>query len=358
MTSVAIEGLTVEASGRLLLDAVTFSVADGQVAAVVGSSGAGKTSLLRAIAGLQPVAAGTVRFDGLDVTRLPPAERDVGLAAQHPALYPHRSVRRNIAFPLELRHAHIDEIRARVGAEARAAHIERLLECSPQRLSAGEAHLVQVVRAMVKQPRVLLLDEPFAHLDRPRADLLRRELALIQRGFAVTTVVALNRPADAMALGDLLVVLEAGRVTQVGAPLDVYEHPYTAAAAWSTGDAEVIEVRVERDGIGSWLVCDGIRLRAWPPGLRSHGGRRLQMIVRPEWWQIDARGTMVAEVLTVERFGGRTALECRVGDTRIAVDAGATSEAAARSARPGDRVGLRLARYVLIDPRSGFRLDI
>ena len=138
---------------------------------------------------------------------------------QQPVLFP-KTVQRNIAFPLEVDHQPADEIRKRVGAEARALHIEMLLRRRPRQLSAGEAQAVQIARALVKQPAVLLLDEPFARVDAHQTAQLRREVMLIQRGFGVTTVLAANEPADAMTMGDRIAVIEDGRLVQCDAPLD------------------------------------------------------------------------------------------------------------------------------------------
>ncbi len=355
MTAVELDGVIVRKDGTDVLRSVDLTVEPGSVLGIVGSSGSGKTTMLRAIAGLDPVVAGAVRIGGVDVTSVPPAERGVSFVFQYPALYPKRSVGRNISFPLEVRHDPIDEIRERVGAEARALHIESLLRMSPEELSAGEAQMVQIARALVRGPDVLLLDEPFAHIDGVRAAQIRRELSLIQRGFGVTTVIATNDALDAMTVADRLAVIERGRVTQIGTPLDVYDHPRTAAAALLTGDADVIEVEVEVDQDGSWLVHPGFRIRAWAPAVRRHAGRRLQLIVRPEWWHDDDHGPIHATVERVRRLGTVTSLWCRVGDRPMTVTLAGSGHGRLRD---GDRIRLRLERYVLLDPLDGYELDL
>ncbi len=359
VTPIELEGVTVRKGGTDVLRGVDLTIEPGDVLGIVGSSGSGKTTLLRAIAGLDPVTDGWVRIGCLDVTTAPPAERGVAFVFQQPALYPKRSVGRNISFPLEVRHDPLDEIRQRVGAEARALHIESLLQMSPRALSAGEAQLVQIARAMVRAPDVLLLDEPFAHLDDGRASLIRRELSLIQRGFGVTTVIATNDALDAMAFSDRLAVIERGRITQIGAPLDIYEHPLTASAALMTGDADVIEIQVQTDVEGAWLVHPGFRIRAWAPALRRHAGRRLQLVVRPEWWHVDERGHIRATIDRVQRLGTATSLWCRVGGRPMTVKlAGSAYGSGPGRLREGDTIGLRLERYVLLDPIDGFELDL
>ncbi len=327
----------------------------GKVLGLVGPSGSGKTSVLRAIAGLDRVAPGAVLFDGSDVTRTETSARNVAMVFQTPALLRHRTVRGNIAFPLEVRHEAIEEIRARVGAEARALHIEGLLSRSAKKLSAGEAHAVQVARAMVRNPAVLLLDEPFANLDHDLTTILRREIMLLQRGFGVTTVLATNDPYDAMAMADRLAVIERGRITQVGRPLDVYARPRSVAAATVTGDADVMEVRVETDDLGAWLVHPAFRLRAWQPALRRHGGRRLQMIVRPEWWQLDDHGPVTVAVGRVHGWGSTMLLWCHADGQLLTVKLPSPQP---RAVEVGDTLRLRLDQYVLIDPADGFELDL
>jgi len=351
MTTIEIDGLTVRKQASVVLHDVSVCVGSGRVLALLGSSGSGKTTLLRALAGLDRVESGTVAFGDRDVTHAEPGDRNVALVFQEPVLFPKRNVRRNISFPLEIDHQPADEISKRVGAEARALHIESLLRRRPEQLSAGEAQAVQVARALVKQPAVLLLDEPFAQVDAHQTATLRREVMLIQRGFGVTTVVAANEPADAMLMGDEIAVLDDGRLVQVDEPLAVYEQPRTVSAALLTGAADVIEVGVTGDGSGSWLNREGLRVRAWSPALEPYRGRRLQMVVRPEWWELDPNGVIEAEVVRVGITGPVTSLWCTVGGRPMTVT---MREPAAVDV--GDRLRLRLARFVLIDPLTGQRI--
>jgi len=353
MTSIELDGITVGQRDSERLRDVSVEVASGAVLAVLGSSGSGKTTLLRAVAGLDRVERGTVRFDGRDVTHDEPRDRHVAVVFQHPVLFPKRSVRRNIAFPLEIDRQPADEILQRVGAEARALHIEALLRRRPTTLSSGEAQAVQIARALVKQPAVLLLDEPFAHVDAHQTMQFRREVTLIQRGFGVTTIMAANESDDAMTMADRVAVLEAGRLVQVAAPLDVYETPRTVDAALLTGAADVFEVTVEGAVEGSWLAGAGMRIRAWAPALVAHHGRRLQMVVRPEWWQLDPSGRIDAVVVRVERLGPHVVLSCLVDGRPMTAKLDRPGAVVA-----GDRVRLRLDRSVLIDPRDGFRIDL
>jgi len=352
MTTIEIDGLTVRKQANVVLHDVRMRVESGRVLALLGSSGSGKTTLLRALAGLDRVESGTVTFGDRDVTAAEPGDRNVAFVFQQPVLFPKRNVRRNISFPLEIDHQPVDEIRKRVGAEARALHIETLLRRQPKQLSAGEAQAVQIARALVKQPAVLLLDEPFARVDAHQTVQLRREVMLIQRGFGVTTVIAANEPADAMSMGDDIAVIEDGRLVQCDVPLAVYGRPRTVNAALLTGAADVIEVEVTGGGSGSWLVRPGLRVRSWSPALEPYRGRGLQMVVRPEWWQLDPNGLIVADVVRVDRAGPATSLWCTVGGRPMTV-----TLTAGALVGVGDRITLRLGQFVLVDPRTGERID-
>lgn len=355
MAHVRTSGLTIEHGGDPVLDTADIEIRDGQIAVVVGASGAGKTTLLRALAGLDHPARGTIWFDDLDVTDAPPAERNVAMAFQTPALYPRRNVSRNISFPLEVRHEAAEQIRARVNAEARSLHIDDLLRSRVDQLSAGEAHIVQIARALVRNPALLLLDEPFAGLDPERADQIRREILLIQRGFGVTTLLSTNDPREAMAVADVLIVLERGRIVQNAPPMEIYEQPDTATAALMTGEADVLDVRVTVDSDGAWLVGDGFRLRAWQPALRRHGHRRLQLVVRPDWWMVDDRGTIEVTIQHVLRVGNTFHLSVAGGEQRWGLKLAASR---IDSPNPGDTIRLRLDRSVLLDPLDGRRLSL
>ncbi len=355
MASVELAGVTVHKDGIEVVRAIDLFVDDGSVLAVLGATGSGKTTLLRAIAGLDPLSAGQIRFDGSLMNDVPTAQRDVAFAFQRPALLPHRTARRNIAMPLELRGDPIDQIRDRVGAEARAMHIESLLHRRPDQLSLGEAHAVQMARALVKQPRVLLLDEPFASIDPEWRSVLRRELMIIQRGFDVTTVVALNEPSDALAIADRVAIIEDGALVQIGSADDVYNRPRTVAAAHLIGPADALTVRIETDTDGAWITAPGMRIRAWQPELRAHDGRAFWMVVRPTWWELDPNGTVAATVESSVILFDDATIRCQIGSSTVSV---ATTRSIGGSMTAGDPIRLRLARYRLIDPTNGIALDL
>jgi len=352
MAAVSLIDLSVVLGRQAILDGITLEIADGAFVAVVGPSGTGKSTLLRTIAGLTPADDGTILFDGVDVTRVEPAERDIGMVFQTPALLPNRNVRRNVEFPLELRKETADAIHARVSAEVRAMHIEHLLRRKPAHLSRGEEQLVQIARTMVRSPRVLLLDEPFAPLDAHLRSRMRAEIQLLQRGYDVTTLMATNDPTDAMALASTIVVLDGtpARVVQLGTPGDLHAEPATLDVAMATGVLWTIPVRVERDGGGYWLVHDGaVRLRSWTPALEPHVGGTVTLGVRPTDFVRDDRGEATARLRRVVP-GADAALLCSWGDRMV------TGSGSADSEEIGRQIRLRVVRSVIFDAVDGRRI--
>jgi ABC-type sugar transport system ATPase subunit len=356
MLDVTLDAASVRHGSTLVLDHATLRVDAGELAVVLGGSGAGKTTLLRAVAGLDDLVSGTIHIGGRDMSGVPPGERNVSLTFQQPVLFPRRNVARNIGFPLELRKATADEIAERVDVEARLLKIDQLLRRHVDELSLGEAQMVQLARSLVRAPSVLLLDEPFAALDGELADVLRREMTLMQRAFGVTMLMATNDPHGMLFVADTVVVLERGTVVQQGPPREVYERPDTAASAMLTGEAALLPVDVEVDADGAWLVHRSFRFRAWAPGLRRHAGRRVQLVTRPEWWAVDPHGVIGGVVERVSRWQGATTVVCDVNGLHV-VARGAPGEPDWHGVEVGDRVGLRLAHWVLLDPLDGRRID-
>jgi len=313
VASVALESVSVVVEGATLLENVDLNVPDGRLVAVVGPSGSGKSTLLRAIAGLVPLAGGRIRFDDADVTDTAPGGRDVAMVFQEPALLTTRRVRRNIAFPLELRNELREAIRLRVDAEVRALHIERLLDAWPSTLSRGEEQLVQLARSLVRVPRVLLLDEPFSGLDEPRRRSLRSDLAVLQQGYGVTTFIATNDPADVAALATDVAVIDTatsvpgrngpGHIAQVGSIDSVREQPASLDAANALGPTWTLPVRIEADGPDSaWLVAGAdrsFRLRSWSPAVRASAGDSVTLGLRTEHATVRSTGAHAARVVRV-----------------------------------------------------------
>lgn len=352
MAAVALDRVSVVTDGLRRLDEVSLVVADGSFVGVVGGSGSGKSTLVRTIAGLERVDSGAVRLDGVDVTNASPADRDVSFVFQSPALLGHLSVRRNLAFPLVVRHLGAEEVRKRVDAEARALHIDDLLSRNPNELSQGEQQMVQIARALVRVPRVLLLDEPFASLDDQLRGRMRAEIAMLQAGYEVTTVMTTNDAADVMALTTSVVVLDTGRIVQFDATATVRRSPATMLAAAATGPVSFIDMTVVRDGSAHWLMCEDptggelVRLRAWSPSFAAYAGHQVIVAVRPEDAVITPSGSIAARV---ERR-----LPVPAGVVRCTLAGAAITASVASSAPldPGDPVRLRIDHWVAFDPAT------
>lgn len=352
MAAVSLHDLTVGFGQQVVIANVDVEIADGEIAAVLGPSGAGKSTLLRSVAGLETPTLGRVVIGNADVTTTPTAERNVGFVAQAPSLLPTRSVRGNVEFPLEVRRLTIESIRERVGAEARAVHIEHLLDRDPTTLSRGEQQLVQIARTMVRVPTVLLLDEPFAPLDAQLRERMRREIRMLQAGYGVTTLMATNDPDDAMSMASQLIVLEGtpATVVQVGTPSEVHDEPASLDVASATGSIWQQSVEVEADGDGYWLTAPGaVRLRAWAPALASRVGATVTLGVRTGGLVRHERGEATASLVRIIP-GADGALLCRWGERLVTAVGDATSDDI------DTRITLRVDRPQLFDTDTGARI--
>ncbi|ERN43134.1 ABC-type sugar transport system, ATPase component [Rubidibacter lacunae KORDI 51-2] len=218
------------------IEDISFKVPDGQFWVLVGPSGCGKSTILRAIAGLDPVSEGTVYIGDRSVNRVPARQRDVAMVFQNYALYPHMSVAENLSFGLRMRRvAEPAEIARRVDAVARSLDIAHLLERKPRQLSGGQQQRVALGRAIVRQPQVFLLDEPLSNLDAQLRDETRTELKRLHARIGITTLYVTHDQIEAMTLADSIVVLDRGRIQQIGTPQAVYDRPANRAIATFLG---------------------------------------------------------------------------------------------------------------------------
>lgn len=329
----------------MVLNIDYLEIADGELLVVLGPSGAGKSVLLRVIAGLERPTSGMVQFDGIDITGVDTSDRGIAMVFQGNALYPFLNVRRNVGFPLTVRRTPVEELDARVQAEARVLNIEHLLARRPGELSAGHQQLVQAARALVRVPRVFLMDEPLARLDAHVRVQMRQEMRLLQRGYAVTTVFVTNDQDEAMVMADRLAVIERGRIRQIGKPLDVYRWPDSRFVAGFLGEMAIIPVRVVADTTGFWVRFGEFRLRAWAPALAS--ADVAEVGVRPVDIVDDPDGTEVS--VGSGYFTGDH------GVVRVELAPGGWAEmrTAGPPPPPGTRVRIRLRRLHIFDPRTG-----
>lgn len=339
MAVITLSGVDVVVDGTRLLHGCDFRVEDAEFFALIGRSGSGKTSVIKAISGLVPVTGGAVLFDGDDVTDVPTHRRDLGLVLQGDALFPHHDVRSNIGFPLRIRRRRPDDVAKRVMAEARALGVEDLLERMPGRLSAGQQQLVQIARALVRRPRVLLMDEPLANVDIETKRSLREGIVTLQRGYGVTAIYATNDPAEAMTMADRLAVVDGGRIVQVGSPRDVRAAPIDLHTALLTGAVALLPATVEADAVGPIVAAGDVRLRCWGEAVGRAVGQQVTLGLRPG--DVVAGSDVSGRMATLGIADGRPVSWIETGDVRVMSDT--------LTEDPGSRVAFALAGGLVFD---------
>ena len=268
---------------------ISLAVADKELLALVGPSGCGKTTLLRLIAGLESVEQGGIRFDDQVVTEWPPQARNVAMVFQSPALFPHLTGFENLAFGLKLRGVARGEIAERVSATAEMLGVIHCLQRAPAELSGGERQRIAIGRALVRRPQILLLDEPFSQLDAPLRAQLRAEMLDLRTRLDLTIIYVTHDQAEALAFGERVAVMSAGRLQQVGSPREIYDAPANQFVAGFIGSPAMNMFPgtiAQRDGQlvfigtspGFSLPLDGMRVAAFA----RHQGQRVILGFRPE----------------------------------------------------------------------------
>jgi ABC-type sugar transport system ATPase subunit len=307
MSSIKLDGLTKRFGATPVLHPTTLHIADGEFVVVVGPSGCGKSTLLRLIAGLESPDEGRIRVGGRDVTGMEPAARGIAMVFQSYALYPHLSVHENIAFPLRIAKLPRAEADARVRAVAEMLDLSALLDRRPRALSGGQRQRVSIGRAIVREPGVLLLDEPLSNLDAALRVRMRHELARLHGRLGATMVYVTHDHVEAMTLAERIVVMEAGRIEQVGPPMEVYDRPASLAVARVIGSPAInlLPVTVESvDGEGAALrLPDGGLCRAAARVPAALAGGPATLGIRPEHLQPCEAGPFGGRVELFERLG-------------------------------------------------------
>lgn len=244
MTALRIENAVVRFGSYEALKGISFSVAKGQFITLLGPSGCGKTTLLRSIAGFIPLTAGKIDINGQDMAGVPPERRDTALCFQSYALFPHLSVFENIAFGLRQKRVPKDDLEQRVYASADQVSLKSQLQKLPSELSGGQQQRAALARALTVRPGIILFDEPLSNLDARLRDQVRFEIRQLQKKHGFTAVYVTHDQAEALAMSDLVVVMNAGKIEQIGTPHDVYYHPVNRFVADFVGTANVFPVKV------------------------------------------------------------------------------------------------------------------
>ncbi|MEX0850126.1 MAG: sn-glycerol-3-phosphate ABC transporter ATP-binding protein UgpC [Gaiellaceae bacterium] len=323
MADIELTNVTKEFSGEVrALDDVSLRIADGEFIALVGPSGCGKSTLLRSLAGLEEVTSGTISIGGRDVTDLAPRQRDVAMVFQSYALYPHMSVRQNLGYGLRARRTPKAEIRRRVDDVARMLGLSDMLERRPAQLSGGQRQRVAMGRAIVREPKAFLMDEPLSNLDAKLRVGMRASLSQLHRQLGVTTVYVTHDQVEAMTLGQRVAVMKDGRILQVDAPQRLYEQPRDLFVAGFIGSPAMNLVDATVDG--DEIVFGQFRVRL-DPGRRpaARAGSRVVLGIRPESFE-DAvfasrdLPSIDIEVVVLEELGSDAHVFFHVDAPRIA----------------------------------------
>src|SRR5436853_3839492 len=258
MATVTLDGVRKSFGDREVVHGVSCAVGDGELVVVVGPSGCGKSTLLRMVAGREAVSAGSVAIDGRVVNGVEPKDRDIAMVFQNYALYPHMSVYHNMAYGLRMRRMSRGDIKRRVEHAAGILQLEELLDRKPRQLSGGQRQRVAMGRAIVRDPKVFLFDEPLSNLDAKLRVQMRVEIKRLQQELGTTSLYVTHDQVEAMTLADRLIVMNAGNVDQIGPPLDLYERPATAFVAGFIGSRamNLLAGRLEpgRVAIGDLLI--------------------------------------------------------------------------------------------------------
>ena len=338
-----------------IIHGISFDIADGEFVVLVGPSGCGKSTLLRMLAGLEEITAGEIAVDDKVVNELDSKDRDIAMVFQSYALYPHMTVRENMAFSLKLRNADRALTDQRVGNAARILNLDALLDRYPRELSGGQRQRVAMGRAIVRDPKVFVFDEPLSNLDAKLRVSMRAEIKDLHQRLKTTTVYVTHDQIEAMTLADRIVVMHDGIIEQIGTPLDLFDKPGNLFVAQFIGSPSMnVLTGVLRKSDGrAWVEAQG---QQWPVSAQVAGadGQSVSYGIRPGDISIVASGQgLPAKVIVVEPTGAETELLLQVGSEKIIVVIHGRTDA-----RAGDLVGLHIlaGKSHLFDGSTGERL--
>ena len=356
MASVSFQNIEKAFGSTKVIHGISFDIRDGEFMVLVGPSGCGKSTLLRMLAGLEEITAGTISIDDRPVNDVDSKDRDIAMVFQSYALYPHMTVRDNMGFSLRLRKANKSEIDARVARAAQILNLEPYLQRYPRELSGGQRQRVAMGRAIVRDPKVFLFDEPLSNLDAKLRVQMRAEIKALHQRLKTTTVYVTHDQIEAMTMADRIVVMHDGVVEQIGTPLELYDRPNNLFVAQFIGSPamNIVQGTLRRtNGVAHVETADGIR---WPLGTAiGADGQAVTYGVRPDHLELigDRERGVPGEIIVVEPTGSETELVVRIGDAQVIV------ETHGRPAlQPGDKVAFAVdpGNVHLFDQSSGARL--
>ncbi|MGC9505792.1 ABC transporter ATP-binding protein [Baaleninema sp.] len=364
MATVRLENVTRQFQNVTAVEDITFEVPDGEFWVLVGPSGCGKSTILRTIAGLERATSGHLYIDETPVDGIPARQRDLAMVFQNYALYPHMTVAENLAFGLRMRRAEAKTICDRIDRVAEILNIARLLDRKPKQLSGGQQQRVALGRAIVRQPRAFLLDEPLSNLDAQLREETRAQLKELHQQLKITTIYVTHDQVEAMTLADRIVILDGGRIQQIGTPLELYDRPANRMVATFLGSPPTNLFYATYDG--TQFDLEGQKIPALP--LRDNfgksllspqnTGRGIELGIRPEDVELaDAdSGQIQAKVNIVEPLGRETLVRATILSNRTETPPilNFLTPPGVRL-QPGERVGLNFPsdRLSVFDPQTG-----
>jgi multiple sugar transport system ATP-binding protein len=327
---------------------VDVAIEDGEFCVLVGPSGCGKSTLLRMIAGLEEISSGEIAIGSRVVNHVPPKERDIAMVFQNYALYPHMTVYDNMAFSLKLAGVSHEETRRRVDEAGQILGLMDYLARYPRQLSGGQRQRVAMGRAIVRKPQVFLFDEPLSNLDAKLRVAMRTEIKALHQRLTTTAVYVTHDQIEAMTMADRIVVMNHGRVEQIGSPLDLYDNPANLFVAGFIGSPAMNFIPGRITGT-SVAAAGGITLPL-PPRARVEANRDVVLGVRPEHLAVSDAG-VPAEVVVVEPTGADTQIYCKLAGVDVTAVVRERHEF-----RPGEAIRLAPQTTFIFDPASGARL--
>lgn len=356
MATVAFQKIEKSFGPTKVIHGIGFDIQDGEFVVLVGPSGCGKSTLLRMLAGLEDITGGTIAIDGKIVNDMESKDRDIAMVFQSYALYPHMTVRDNMAFSLKLRKEKLPVIEERVAKAASILNLQPYLARFPRELSGGQRQRVAMGRAIVRDPKVFLFDEPLSNLDAKLRVAMRAEIKALHQRLKTTTVYVTHDQVEAMTMADRIVVMHDGRIEQIGTPLELYDRPGNLFVAQFIGSPamNVVNGTVRRGGGRAHVeVPGGVR---WPLyGSVGTDGQAVTYGIRPEHLTISTASetTVPAEIIVVEPTGAETELLIQAGDAQVILRTHGRP-----AVNPEDKIALGVdpAHVHLFDQATGVRL--
>ena len=351
MAEILLSGVKKRFGDLQVIHGVDVEIANGELIVIVGPSGCGKSTLLRMVAGLETITDGEIRINGVRVNEKEPMDRNIAMVFQNYALYPHMNVFDNMAYGLKIARTPKDEISKRVGEAASLLQLDGLLDRKPRQLSGGQRQRVAMGRAIVRKPDAFLFDEPLSNLDAKLRVQMRLEIKTLQSNLGVTSLYVTHDQVEAMTLADRMIVMNEGRVEQIGQPLEVYEHPASLFAAQFIGSPSMNVIPATIEG-GVVHLGNGCRI---PTDTSASG--EVMFGVRPEHLVMDDDGPITMETVMAEPLGANTLIHGRLAgtDTTLvaSVDGAVPNSEVAREIR----FAAHSSHIHLFDPRSGVRIQ-